>query len=1158
MMERYCFSCQVLRQPVFWVLGLLLLGGLAGVSAGDIQYSVEAPGYRSIPLAHISPQLAQQMLDPLHLATVSPVPGSNKVMVTGESNPVRKVAAILELIDSTELYEIRELRAGSSLRVLPSNNEIANSMGRITIGTFNNPPRYTNKAKAIIDIVDTVKGTVWAIAPAVRMADIAAALDAGPQTSNQLKTASGRITEGTILPELQPFESRFPGDRKLNPAFNADGRPMIASAGPQVSPSMMGRAEMVALAQVAPGPQTDGNTPEPVASSAIPVTPESRAERISQGAAEPNQIAAAPRGTDPRRAAAMAARNNTAAPSTPAAGREEPLMTVDDLPDPECLLDVTLPDKLPVIQLIDYVSKYLKLDCLYEPQDVTGEVTVKLNGDLHGKIKVKDLYHLLESVLRLKGLVMTRHSGNMVTIVKKENVHDGDPNIVDDKDTAAMPGDVVVIRVFKLEHIDTTSAKNLLEGMRVSMDVKAVDETNTIIVTAYAFRMPRIQQLLSIVDKAGEARDFRYRQLRYTMAKALAEKVKTAAEQLQPGSVIIGEPEPAVTVQRLPTDTEATYQAKVRALAQQQAAQRAAAGQARPGQPRPDAKGSVYLDADERTNRILMIGAAKQLERVEDLIDSLDIEQQNLREFKPYQMKHVDAQDVAKKLAELGIISKAPESQASQRLTSTPTTPRTSSQPMTAEERRLRDLADQVRANAGLPANIPGGAEPGAQGLIEEPQVIVIEATNSLLVNATPEQHVMIQKIINFVDAEMVEDDIPYKVYSLENSSPDHLAEVLRSMIQETTQSRDKDGKIVDTTTIRRVQDEVYIASDPNTYSLIVFGNKKNQEWIANLIEKLDKRRPQVLIDVTLVEITNSQTFDYDLNIVESLPDLMNQSGLMGTLAGSGSSVVTSSDLMSNLSKSGRSHYADMQSYGGKFQGFYGDKHINFLLTAMETKSYGRVLAKPKILVNDNENGIIQTQDVTYVEKSTSVPVSTGNAGNNGTLVTTSTDYSEYTAGIRLDIIPHISEGDLLQLKASLTRSDFLPTTDATKPPNKTESEVNTNVTVPDGSTIILGGMLKLNQTKGTAKVPLLGDLPLVGGLFRSISNTNNESKLYVFVKAEIIRPATLAKGMDDLKNLSDRNREAFEGYEKEFQDYQSWPGLKDQIIEPKNVLDAQ
>ena len=89
--------------------------------------------------------------------------------------------------------------------------------------------------------------------------------------------------------------------------------------------------------------------------------------------------------------------------------------------------------------------------------------------------------------------------------------------------------------------------------------------------------------------------------------------------------------------------------------------------------------------------------------------------------------------------------------------------------------------------------------------------------------------------------------------------------------------------------------------------------------------------------------------------------------------------------------------------------------------------------------------------------------------------------------------------------------------------------------------------------------MPLLGDLPLVGGLFRGFSNKDIENKLYIFVRAQIIRPEdTLAAIQDNLKRISDENRAAFEKHEKEFQDYQNWPGVPPRPTAPEKVLDTQ
>jgi len=96
----------------------------------------------------------------------------------------------------------------------------------------------------------------------------------------------------------------------------------------------------------------------------------------------------------------------------------------------------------------------------------------------------------------------------------------------------------------------------------------------------------------------------------------------------------------------------------------------------------------------------------------------------------------------------------------------------------------------------------------------------------------------------------------------------------------------------------------------------------------------------------------------------------------------------------------------DTESAGRDFTAFYGDRHINALLRATQSENYGRILAKPKIFVNDNQPGTIKTADTTYVARRSSVPVSSGGAGTDATLIETAVDYESYEAGITLDITP--------------------------------------------------------------------------------------------------------------------------------------------------------
>jgi len=174
--------------------------------------------------------------------------------------------------------------------------------------------------------------------------------------------------------------------------------------------------------------------------------------------------------------------------------------------------------------------------------------------------------------------------------------------------------------------------------------------------------------------------------------------------------------------------------------------------------------------------------------------------------------------------------------------------------------------------------------------------------------------------------------------------------------------------------------------------------------------------------------------------------------------------------------------------------------------------------------------------------------------------VSSSYTFDEFPSGIQLDITPHISKGELLRLEINMIRSSQGTPSggENVPPPPKIENNIETTVTVPDKGTIILGGIIQLDQQKQTWKVPLLGDIPLVGGLFRKVGNSSNDTRLYIFVKGEILRPDETLAGLPDLEQISDRNKVAFEEFENKFQNYQSWPGVKPKSMDPLKVLDTQ
>lgn len=1159
-------------------LAAVLLLPYTHLSAAEQSFSSTVMRYKVVSLQYARAEQAKRYLAELELGTVSHIKGTNSLLVTAQQGELAKAVAILKIADTAEEIGIKPILPVADVRTLPSNDDIAGEAGNISIGSFTNPPETSAHTRAIIDIH---AGAVVVIAPVSRLQDILSAVEriqkpeapkvlqtaelgqANPETvpakkpsptvAPKLDTKGRAIPEEILkllqeraaragmpapkLPEASAAKSPDPKAETKRPADAAGSQqspqPKAEAAPPKLDTEGRAVPEEIlkllqeraarsgmpapelpeALASERPGRRAEVATPAPEQSSAAepnvvpavttpPASPQPEPEKTAVKPApkieardEPEKRPKPAETEEPRKVFEPAAAGGQYEP--------EPLANGNDV------LKLDLPEKLTLVDLLSFVGEHLQLDYIYDPKKVVGEVTLKLQGKLRGPIKVSDLYPLLESVLKFKGFVMTRKD-NIVTVVPATEVLDVDPALQTEVGEIEH-GDVVITRVFQLQHIDPSSASSLLTNMKLGA-VSPTAAADSLIVTDYAYRMPRIETLLEMIDKPGEPKRFKFRQLKYTMATILSPKVKTLAEQLGTVSVSISTA-PELSTAKRAGESDAAYRAR---LSREAAARTARARTQQTALAAQQDKPTVFLDADERTNRILMIGIAEQIDLVEELIDALDVEQQDLRALKLYKIEHVDAEEVRKKLQELGIIGTTQTT--SSRITGAPRTATTQTAART-----------QTTPRPTTPTRYPTTSTT-QESLLEEPQVVTIESTNSLLVNATAEQHAQIVTILEYVDTEMLEAEMPYKIYPLENQKPEDLAGVLQQLVEETI--KDKEGKVEKV--VKKIEDEIVIVPDENTFSIIVYASMKNQKWIETLIEQLDKRRPQVLIDVALVEITRTELFEYDLNIIANAnTSPTNNIGIKGSI-------------LPNMEAVGGEFEGGWNLGGGaQVQGFYAEGNIQALLTAMNQKDYGRVLAQPKVLVNDNEEGVINTSEKTYVQESTTVYTDQG-------VPVTSSKWTEYPAKIELQITPNISEGELLRLEINMTREDFEKKEG--RPPDYRTSTVTTVVTVPDGSTIILGGLTKLNQSKGGSKVPVLGDLPLLGGLFRSVANSDKANKLYIFVKANILRPDETT-GMAQLKRISDESRAAFESAESKFQERADWPGFEAKPMEPRKVL---
>jgi len=298
---------------------------------------------------------------------------------------------------------------------------------------------------------------------------------------------------------------------------------------------------------------------------------------------------------------------------TPKGGTSGGTNTATDKVTPvnaEDLLDLTLPETVTVVQLLDLVGKHLGLNYVYDPRDIGNQsVVLKLHGNLQGEMKVKHLYALLETVLGSLGLGMIRQQDNLVAVVPVDKALQTQPELVNTETSAVQVGDTVVTRAFNVRYVDIASVTTLLQNMKLSVSATSLEQSNLLLVTCHADRMSRIEQLVEMIDRPGRMKECRLRHLYYVAATPLIAKVRAVLQQLRGIEVatVVTTAQPTAT----PMPQPATFPARLTA--------------------EPAPKPTVYLDADERANRLLMIGSDEELTQVEELIDALDVPHEDVR-----------------------------------------------------------------------------------------------------------------------------------------------------------------------------------------------------------------------------------------------------------------------------------------------------------------------------------------------------------------------------------------------------------------------------------------------------------------------------------------------------------------------------------------------
>lgn len=294
---------------------------------------------------------------------------------------------------------------------------------------------------------------------------------------------------------------------------------------------------------------------------------------------------------------------------------------------------------------------------------------------------------------------------------------------------------------------------------------------------------------------------------------------------------------------------------------------------------------------------------------------------------------------------------------------------------------------------------------------------------------------------------------------------------------------------------------------------------------IKNVVTQLDRSRPQVLIEAVIAELSEDQAKRLSSQLAYTSKNrggyLTKFDNLLTTLIGVGADGdVSSADATALGAALGTA--ATTIGVAGDFDPVTG-KGIGVLIQALKTDGSTKILSTPSVVTLDNEEATLSVGE--------EVPFQTGSftSSNNGSNNPFTTINRE-EVGVKLKVKPQISKGDSVRLEIEQESSKVKSGEPGLQTTSK--STMQTNVLIQDGELLILGGLIE-DQTNGTAtKVPLLGDIPLLGRLFRSTSKSDSQSVLMMFIRPTIIRTAEDARNLSESKyrHLIKRDLETQEG----------------------------
>lgn len=382
-------------------------------------------------------------------------------------------------------------------------------------------------------------------------------------------------------------------------------------------------------------------------------------------------------------------------------------------------------------------------------------------------------------------------------------------------------------------------------------------------------------------------------------------------------------------------------------------------------------------------------------------------------------------------------------------------------------------------------------------GAVEYATRVIADDRSNKLIFIGPESEIKeLMKFVHKFDKAVVAGTGQIHVYYLRNADASSLSDTLGRLTQGTGKAKKKKG--VATSATAEFEGGIKITADKDTNSLIIVSSPTDFAKLQGLINSLDRPRQQVYVEAAIIEVAVGNNFEFGVNVgVINETQVGGQDGF--TFGGVG------------LGGVGLSALADPSSLAG-LNGVFGGLGVipdsstglpplGVIIRALQSSDSVNILSTPHLLTSDNQEAEIIVGD--------NVPFITGQNTTSGGNVQSSIERKD--VGLTLRITPQINESDRIRLEIYQEISSV-----SSKPPQGVDvnqqglitrkRSAKTTVVANDRQTIVIGGLISNEDSVTTNKVPLLGDLPILGHLFRSNTRTKKKTNLLIFLTPRIVR----------------------------------------------------